>query len=159
MSRPFTEQLKEGQAIAGVTATPGGQTLNNSSVVTSAIDMSIMRRARAFLFTSTLTSTASLNFGLQASATEAGSYADITLTTTAVQITAIVTDNSFNAIEIRADQMPAGKPWLIAKVTETASQNAVCCVFIVADCAAYSPGNQADSVTWTNNVVGSSQAS
>ena len=154
MGRSFQEQLKEGQAIAGVTATPGGQTLSNSNVVTSAINMANMRRARAFLFTSTLTGAASLNFGLQASATEAGSYADITLTTTAVQITGITTDNSYNAIEIRADQMPAGKPWLIAKVTETATANAVCCMFIVADCASYSPGNQEDSVTWTNNMVG-----
>lgn len=159
MGRPFTEQLREGQAIAGVIASPGGQTLSNSSVSTSAINMANMRRARAFLFTSTLTSTASLDLALQASATEGGSYTNITLTTTPVVIENIVTDNSFNAVEIRADQMPAGKPWLIATVTETETQNAVCCLFIVADCAAYSPGNQEDSVTWTNNVVGSSQVS
>lgn len=158
MGRPFTETLKEGQAVAGVTATPAGTTLNNTSFDTTAINMANMRRARGFVFTGTLTSTASLNFGFYASATEDGTYTAITLTTTAVQVTALTTDNSFNAIEIRADQMPAGKEWLIIRVTETASQNAVVCAFIIADCAAYSPGNQEDSVTWTNNIVGSSQA-
>jgi hypothetical protein len=158
MSRPFTEQLKEGQAIAGVTATPAGATLNNSALYTSAINMANMQRARAFFLTNTLTSTASLNLSLQASATESGSYTNITLTTTAVVITAMTTDNAFNAIEIRADQMPTGKPWLRAYAVETASQNAVVTMLLVGDCARYSPGNQEDSVTWTNNVVGSSQA-
>ncbi len=96
MSRPFTETLKEGQAVAGVAATPAGQTLNNSSVDTQAINMSIMRRARGFLFTNTLTGAASLNFGFFASATEGGTYTAITTTTTAVQVTALTTDDSFN---------------------------------------------------------------
>ncbi len=158
MSRPFTEQLKEGQAVAGVTATPAGATLNNTSLYTSAINMSLMRRARAFFLTNTLTSSASLNLSLQASATQSGVYTDITCTTTAVIITAMTTDNAFNAIEISADNMPNGKPWLRANATETASQNAVVAILLVADCASQSPGNHNDTVTWTNNVVGSNQA-
>jgi hypothetical protein len=157
MGRPFTEQLKEGQAIAGADIT----TLNSggtASVLTSAINMANMRRARAFLHCGSLAGASSIDFRLQASATEGGAYTNITLTTTAVALTAITTDNSWNAIEIRADQMPAGKPWLKAYVENTAAADAVVDVFIVGDCAQYSPGNQEDSVTWTNNVVGSSQA-
>ncbi len=153
MGRPFTEQLKEGQAVAGANIT----TLNSggtATLLTSALDMSNLRRARAFLHTGTLTGAASLTFALQASATSGGAYTNITLTTQAVVLTTLTGDDAWYAIEIRADQMPAGKPWLKALITNTAAADAVVDVFLIGDCASYSPGNQEDTVTWTQNVVG-----
>ena len=153
MSRQFTEQLTEGQAIAAANIT----TINSggtASVSSSAINMGIMRRARAFFHLGSVTGGGAVTIALQSSATEAGSYANITLTGTAVVITGVNTANSMNAIEIRADQMPDGQPWLKAKATETGGHNVVVDIIVVADCASYSPGNAEDSVSWTNNVVG-----
>ena len=45
-----------------------------------------------------------------------------------------------------------------AGFTSRRKQDAVVDVFIIGDCASQSPGNAQDTVTWTNNVVGSSQA-
>lgn len=148
--RPITETLKEGQAVAGANIT----TLNNTAVLTSALDMSQVRRARAFLHCGTLSGSASVNFALYASATLNGVYTAITMPTTQVAITGITTDDSWNALEIRADQMPAGTRFLKARAVETASANAVVDVFIIGDCGSYSPNSDNDTVTWTNNIVG-----
>lgn len=149
MSRPFTEQLTEGQALAGVTIT----TLNNSSVLTSALDMSLVRRARLLLNCGTLTGGASINVKAQASATEGGSYTDIDTPTTDPAITGITTDDSFHTIEIRADQMPTGKPWLKFYIVETATANAVVAAFVVGDCGSYGPNNDNNTLTLTNAIV------
>lgn len=145
-----TEQLKERQAVAFAQA----QTLSNSSADTgNGINMGVLRRARAFLITGTLTSTASLNFSLQASATSGGSYAAITNNTTNPTLTALTTDNGLFALEIRADQMPSGKPWLKAIVTETETQNAVIALILIGDDSGYKPGNAFGTATFTQNVV------
>ena len=153
MSRQFTERLLEGQAVAG--AYP--QTINNSSISSQALWMGRIRRARGFLWIGAITSSGSINFRAQSSATSGGSYADITTSTntqltTAPTLTAIVTQNSYNAVEIRADQMTSAQPYLKFTATETASQNVVVAIFVVGDCSADSPGNQSDGVTWTNNI-------
>ncbi len=149
MSRPFTEQLTEGQALAGVTIT----TLYNSSVLTSALDMSLIRRARLLLLCGTLTAGASVNVKAQASATAGGSYTDIDTPTTDPAITGITTDDSLNTIEIRADQMPTGKSFLKFLITETATQNAVVAAIVVGDCGSYGPNNDNDTFVPTNAVV------
>ncbi len=147
----FTQgTLKERQAVAFVTTT----TLNASSVSTGALNMAIVRRARAFLVCGTLTSTASVDFSLVASATAGGSFTAITAgLTTLPAVTGIVTDDSLNAIEITADLMPAGKPFLKALATETATQNAVVTVILVGDDVGYQPGSDYNTATFTNNVV------
>ena len=153
MSRQFTERLQEGQAVGG--AYP--QTINNSSISSQALWMGRIRRARGFLWIGAITSSGSVNFLAQSSATSGGSYATITTSTNtqltvAPSITAIVTQNSYNAIEVRADQMTPGQPYLKFTATETASQNVVAAIFVVGDCSADGPGNQSDGVTWTNNI-------
>lgn len=147
----FTETLKERQAIAAATVT----TLNNTSITTgNGMNMGMLRRARAFLRCGTLTGAASVDFKLQASATSGGSYSDITNNTTNPTLTAITTDDSLNALEIRADQMPAGKPWLRAIATETASANAVVDLLLIGDESGYKPAAPAFSTyTLTNDVV------
>lgn len=145
----FTETMKERQAVSFVTTT----TLNATSANTGGINMGILRRARAFLVCGTLTSTASIDFSLQASATQNGSYSAITGLTTLPAVTAIVTDDSLNAIEISADLMPAGKPWLRAIATETASQNGVVTMVLVGEDSGYKPGSDFNNATFTNNVV------
>lgn len=149
MSRPFTEQLTEGQALAGVTVT----TLNNSSVLTSALDMKLVRRARCILNCGTLTGAASVNVKAQASATAGGSYTDIDTPTTDPAITGITTDDSWSTIEVRADQMPSGKPFLKFLITETATANAVVQAVVVGDCGSYGPNNANNTLTLTNSVV------
>lgn len=150
MSRPFGEQLTEGQAIAGCAIT----TLNNTNISTSAMDMSLVRRARAIIHTGTLTSGASLNIALQASNTVNGTYTTIDLPTTDPVVNTFTTDDAWVSIEVRADQMPDGSPWLKAKITETTGNNAVVDAIIVGDCGSYSPNNDNDTVTFTNTVVG-----
>lgn len=135
----FTEQLKERQVVA--VAIPG--TVNNSTLTTgNGINMGIFRRARGILNVGSVTGGGSLNFKLRASATQGGSFSDITNLTTNPTITGITTASQPNAIEIRADMMPAGKPWLRAEVTETGSQNVVVDLLLIADESAFKPGNQ-----------------
>jgi hypothetical protein len=148
--RVFTEQLKERQIVA--VAIPG--TVNNSTLTTgNGINMGIFRRARGILNVGSVTSSGSLNFKLRASATSGGSFSDITNLTTNPTILAITTANQPNAIEIRADMMPAGKPWLRAEVTETASQNVVVDLLLIGDESAYKPGNLVGGgATFTNDL-------
>lgn len=142
----FTEQLKERQAIAVIKP----QTLNNSEANSgNGMDMRIMRRARAILMTNTLSSTASINFVLKASDAVGGTYAAIT----GAEILTITTDNGNFAIEIRADQMPAGKPYLRMYLTETATQDAVVAGILIGDEAAYKPGSANNVATFTTQVV------
>lgn len=151
MGRPFTEQLTEGQAITGSTIA----TLNNSTLLTTAINAGGMgpKRFRCILRTGTLSGSASLDLVAQASATSGGVYTTITCTTTSPAISTITTDDGWFSIEIRSDQMPTGKPYLKFLLTETASANAVACMFVVADCSQASPGNQFDAITFTTSVV------
>lgn len=151
MPAPFTHTLKERQAVAFVTTT----TLNNTSVSTGYLDMGNMRRVRAFLVCGTLTSTSSINFSIQASSASGSGFAAITNLTTNPTLTAIVTDDSLNALEISSDQLPSGTRYVIAKATETASQNGVITMIMIADDADYNPGSAFNTATFTNNVAAS----
>jgi hypothetical protein len=151
----FTEQLTEGQAIAVAVPT----TLNGTSIDTlvggNGMNMGGggPKRVRAILNVGAVTGGGSLNFSIQASATKNGTYAAITNLTTNPTLTGITTANQPNALEIRADQLPAGKPWVKAIVTETGNQNVLASITLTGDCCQYDPGSQFDTVTWTNNVV------
>lgn len=148
----FTETLKERQGLSFVTTT----TINagsTASVSTPALNMAYFRRVRAFLVLGTLTSTASVNISLQASASSGSGFSNITVLTTNPTVTAITTDDSLNCLEIRADQLPAGTQYIRATATETASQNAVVTIVMVGDESAYKPGNQFNASTPTNDVV------
>lgn len=148
----FTETLNERQAIA--VCIPG--TINNSSKNTgNGINMAILRRARAFLNVGA--NAGSLNFSLQASATSGGSYSAITNNTTNPTLTGITTASTTNCLEIRADQMPTGKPWLRAIVTEVNSADVVVDLILIGDESEYKPANSQTpaltTATLTNNVV------
>lgn len=149
----WQETLKERQALAFVTTT----TINaggTASASTGGINMGTGPRwARAFFVLGTLTSTASVNIALQASDAVNGTYSAITNNTVNPSVTAITTDDSLNCIEIRSDQMPAGKPFLKAIATETASQNAVVTIVLVGDESEYKPGSDFSNATITNNIV------
>lgn len=153
MGRPFTEQLTEGQAIAVAVPT----TLNNTSIDTLVGGKGLNmgpggpRRARAILNLGALTGGGSINFSIQASATASGTYAAITNLTTNPTLTGITTANQPVALEIRSDQLPAGKPFIKAIATETGSQNVLAAITLIGDCGQYDPNNQFDTVTWTAN--------
>ena len=60
----FTETMKERQALAPG-ATIGGS-VNNSSILTSALNMGVIRRARCLLFVGAIPGGGNVNFSLQA---------------------------------------------------------------------------------------------
>ncbi len=145
----FTETLKERTAIAPG-ATVGG-TVNSTSILTSALNMGVIRRARAILFIGTIPGGGVINFSLQASATAAGTYAAITNLTTNPTLTTVLA--GISALEIRADQMPAGKPFLKAIVTETGGQTVPVDIILLGDESAYKPGSQFSTGTALINDV------
>jgi hypothetical protein len=149
----FTEQMTQRQAIA--VANP--QTINSGGTATittgNGINMAVLRRARGILNLGAVTGGGTVTFKLRASATSGGSFSDITTLTTNPTITGITTANQPNALEIRADEMPAGKPWLRAEATETGGQNVVADLILIGDDSSYKPGNAYDTVTWTNNQI------
>lgn len=136
----FTETLTERTAFAlGATTTlnsGGTATLNTGN----GMNMAIIRRAMAKLILGTVTGGGSITFVLQASATSGGSFSTITAATTSPTLTATTT-NGLYTLEIRADQMPNGKPWLRALATETGGQNVVTTIELTGDESAYKPTN------------------
>lgn len=146
----FTEQITQRQAIA--VAVPN--TINSggtASLTTQWMDARNLRRFRALLNLGAVAGGGAVTFKLQAAVDNAGtSSADIGGNAT---ITGITTANQPNSLEIRADQLPAGKNWVRAVATETGGQNVVADLILIGDDAGYKPGNQSDRVTWTNNVV------
>lgn len=149
----WQETLKERQANAFVTTT----TINSggtASASTGGINMGTgPRRAVGLFVLGTLTGGATVTISLQASATVNGSYTNITNNTTNPTVTGITTDDSFNRLEIRADQMPSGKPFLRATATETGAANAVVTIILLGDESQYKPGSDFNNATITNNVV------
>lgn len=153
----FTETLKERQALAQAVPTTINSGATASINTGNGLNMAILRRARAILNVGAITGGGSLNFSLQASATSGGSYSAITNSTTNPTLTGITTANQPNALEIRADQMPTGKPWLRAIVTETGGQNCLVAIDLIGDESEYKPANaqtpSLQTVTYTNDVV------
>ena len=149
----WQETLKERQALAFATTT----TINSggtASLSTGGINMGTgPRRARAFFLLGTLTGAAAVTIQLMASDAVLGTYSAITNNTTNPTVTGVTTDDSLNCIEIRADQMPAGKPFLKAIATETGAANAVVTILLVGDESQYKPGSEFNNATITNNVV------
>lgn len=151
------ETLKERMAVTFATTT----TINaggTASLSSPGINMGGgPRRLRAFLVTGTLTGAASVNFSLQQSATQGGSYSAITAgLTTVPSVTGITADDAFHAIEISSDLLgTADKPWVKAIVTETATANAVVTLVVIAEDSQYKPGRDFNSSTTilTNDVV------
>lgn len=149
----WQETLKERQSLAFGTTT----TINSggtASLSTGGINMGTgPRRARAYFFLGTLTGGATVTIALQASDAVLGTYSAITNNTTNPLVSGITTDDSLNCIEIRADQMPSGKPFLKAIATETGGANAVVTILLVGDESQYKPGSDFNNATITNNVV------
>lgn len=152
MGRTFTEQLTEGQAIDGVNAGP--TVLNATNTNTLGMNMSIMRRVRYIFQFASVTAGALLTLSIRASNAQNGTYSDITEPTTNPKLTAVApVAGQPVSIEIRADQLPAGKNWVQGYAAETATNNVTVDIVGVADCSSYDPGNIEDSVTWNQKVV------
>ncbi len=151
----FTEQLKERQTLAAANIT----SINNAAtanITTGAVNMGIVRRARAFLHLATGTGQL-VNFSIQASATSGGTFSAITGLTTLPALTGLNTNNAWYAIEISSDLLPAGKPWINAIAAETAGNAVTADLFIIGDESEYKPANSQtiplSTANITNNVV------
>jgi hypothetical protein len=150
---PITEQLTERQGLApagsanpnaGTFNTPG--TLTSLSFYTAALNMGLYRRARAILKVG-VNAAGNLALKLQSSTAPNGVWADITTATAPGTAVAAVLGplgvgtgaNGIYTIEIRADQMPLGQPWLRAIVTESAAGSPVVDLTLIGDDGAYHP--------------------
>ena len=99
----MSSQPSERIAIAGI-ASP--QTIANTPVVSSAVDMSRFQEALFILSMGTMASE-TMDFKLQASATSGGTYADIP-GRAITQIAAGSTSNKQVLINMKAEKMPTG---------------------------------------------------
>src|SRR5690242_3058191 len=133
----FTEQLSQGLSIAAPQVQP--QTLNNASASTGSggVDLAKFRRALFVVQVGSVTAGGSLTAKLQESATGTGSWSDISGST----ITAITASNKVATLEVRADQLSAGKRYVRCTLTEGGSQNVVCSCLPLGAEAVQKPGN------------------
>ena len=149
----FTETLHRRQALSYAQTT----TINSGSTAslnTTGISMANLRRLRAFFMWGTVTGGGTVTIALQASATQGGSYANISGNTTNPVMAGVTpTSNTVSALEVRADQLPAGTVWVRAIATETGAQNVVTTILVVCDEAAYKPGNQFTVTTPSPDIV------
>jgi hypothetical protein len=144
----FSEQLGERQALAQANITTinsGGTASINTG---NGLNMGELARARAF-FHSGGTVGGSVTCKLQASATSGGSYTDIS----GAAATAITGTHKLETIEIRADQMPAGKPWLRALAQETGGADCIMDLLLIGDEAKHAPGSQWGTTTPDQTLV------
>lgn len=165
----FTETLTQRQALA--VAAPQA-VLNNTSTYTGpgvgtlaaikGINMSVVRRARAVFIIGAVAG-GTLSYDLLASATNlAGSFTTIGaivgtggVTTTFPTTPALPVASTVISYEIRADQLPAGKPYLAAAAYATNAANITCAILLIGDESAYKPGSDqnATALAITNTVV------
>lgn len=167
----FTETLTQRQALA--VAAPAAA-LNNTSAYTGpnvgtlatikGINMSVVRRARAvFIIGAVGGAGALMSYDLLTSATNlAGSFTTIgAITGTGGVVTTFPTTpalpvaSTVISYEIRADQLPAGKPYLAAAAYATNATAVTCAILLIGDESAYKPGSDQNVATLsiTNTVV------
>lgn len=153
MSRPFTETLTEGQSCA--VGTTGPTVLNSTGLATLGVNMGTgPKRCRVFFSFGSVNGSSLLTLQIRASATAIGGYAAITNNTTNPSLTGVLgVAGEMVSLEIRADQLPTGKPFVQGYALETGGQNVTVDIILVADCSEYSPGNAFDNVTWVSKAV------
>ena len=113
---------------AAVVATVDPQTVANSEKLTDAIDMSKWAEV-LFIFLTGDMASETIDFGLQASATSGGTYANIT-DKQATQLAAHASnnDNSQIVINLKAEEMPAGKRWVKGRAITGAGTGGPGCI-------------------------------
>ena len=150
---PWNEQLTERYAIAVAQPT----TINSGSTASintgNGLFMGVIHRAFALCNIGAVTGGGAVTFQLQSATVSGGTFTNIG---GSYVLTGITTANQPNSIEIRADQMPNGRPWLRAIVTETGGQNVLVNLELIGDESAYKPANTEINIgnsTFTNQVV------
>ncbi len=129
----YTEQLTQRQGIAnGVPP----QTINNSTVTTSGVDLSVFHRALFTLYIGAVTGGGTIAAKLQES-TDNSTFTD--LSGSNVSITGKTTANKIETFEVRSDQIT--KRYVRLSVTEGGSQNVLVAATAIGDEANHKPGS------------------
>ncbi len=129
----YTEQLTQRLGIAnGVPP----QTINNTTVTTSGVDLSVFHRALFTLYMGAVTNGGTIAAKLQES-TDNSTFTD--LSGSNVSITGKTTANKIETFEVRADQIT--KRYVRLSVTEGGSQNVLVCATAAGDEACHKPGS------------------
>jgi hypothetical protein len=129
----YTEQLTQRLGIAnGIPP----QTINNTTVTTSGVDLSVFHRALFTLYIGAVTAGGSIAAKLQES-TDNSTFTD--LSGSNVSISGKTTSNNVETFEVRADQIT--KRYVRLSVTASGAQNVLVSATAVGDEAAHKPGN------------------
>lgn len=107
----YTEQLSQGLAIA---AKIDPQTQSQSATLNTGAGINMALFRRAMLVLSLGTNNGSITVQPKSASASGGSFAQIATNVT----TAVTASNKVITVEVRADQMPAGQPWLRFDVIE-----------------------------------------
>ena len=142
----FTEQLTQALSIAAKSIYPANVAFDNTNAaVVGPVQMNVFRRVMAHLIVGVVTTNSNIQAYFQSSATSGGTFANIASGPT-LGAAGVNTSNTEYTLEIRADQMPSGQPWIkLAVLTNVAN------AFLSASCyfgeSGYKPGNQYDCNT------------
>lgn len=143
MGIPFTEQLTQALSIPAASIYPVNVANNATGNVCGPINMRNFRRAMAHVVVGVLTGTANVQAFFQSSATSGGTFANVSGGAT---IGTVNTANTEYTLEIRADQMPSGQPWL-QLVVLVGGNSAYIAAPLYGDASDYAPANQFDANT------------
>src|SRR5205823_2525063 len=91
----------------------------------------------------------SLSAKIQEASTVGGSYSDIS----GGAMTALTASSKVTTIEVRDDQLTAGKEFVRCLLTETGSQNVVCACLPLCGEADYKPGKSQDAAAVSQRLV------
>jgi hypothetical protein len=143
----YVEQLTQALGFA----TPvHPQLINNATLNSGGVDMSVFHRALFVLDVGAITSSGSITATLQESSDGSTNWTN--LSGSNVSQSAITTASKLYTFEARADQM--SKRYLRLSVQETVGQNVYVCVVAFGAEASHKPGNaQNATVVSTQNVV------
>lgn len=140
MPLDILETLTEALSIQG--AIIPGTVLNSGATVTAAtvgINMKNFVRAMAEINVGAISAGGSITVTLQSSATVSGSYANISGSTMT-----ITTASQVSTMEIRADEMPIGQPFLKVLITSTTAFNVAVSAVLWGGAAPQRPAKQWD---------------
>ena len=113
----YTEQLSQALSLAGTEIDPVSQAVG--TVTSGGVDLSKFKRVLFLLQVGAVGGAGTVDAKLQQSATLASGYADIASS----NITQVTTANQIVTLEIRSDQLSAGKRY--ARLSVTVGGNAV----------------------------------
>lgn len=137
----FTEQLTQALSIPAASLYPQNRAFDNTNAaVVGPINMNVFRRAMAHVVVGVVTTNSNIQAYFQASNANNGTFANISSGPT---IGNVNTSNTEYTLEIRADQMPSGKPWLQLAVLVNVA-NAFLSASLYGGESGYKPASQYD---------------